>query len=82
MAWVITPSMLVVWRSAFQLLLIRTSALSALRQRVVFVGWNQHAAHLAANLIRSPGSGYQVIGYIHGHARRTNRDLDSLPRRN
>ena len=68
MAWVITPSMLVSWRSLFQLLLIRTSALSALRQRVVFVGWNQHSAHLARNFIDSPGSGYQVIGYIHGHA--------------
>ncbi len=68
MAWVITPSMLVIWRSVFQLLLIRTSALSALRQRVVFVGWNQHSAHLARNFIHSPGSGYQVIGYIHGHA--------------
>ncbi len=68
MAWVITPSILVSWRSVFQLLLIRTSALSALRQRVVFVGWNQHSAHLARNFIHSPSSGYQVIGYIHGHA--------------
>jgi exopolysaccharide biosynthesis polyprenyl glycosylphosphotransferase len=68
MAWVITPGLLVVWRSAFQLLLIRTSALSALRQRVVFAGWNQHSAHLARNFIRSSGSGYEVIGYIHGHA--------------
>ena len=68
MAWVITPSILVIWRSVFQLLLIRTSALSALHQRVVFVGWNQHAAHLARNFIHSPGSGYQVVGYIHGHA--------------
>src|ERR1700730_10060722 len=68
MAWVITPSILVSWRSVFQLLLIRTSAVSALRQRVVFVGWNQHSAHLARNFIHSPSSGYQVIGYIHGHA--------------
>src|SRR6266436_496311 len=68
MAWVITPSILVSWRSVFQLLLIRTSALSALRQRVVFVGWSQHSAHLARNFIHSPSSGYQVIGYIHGHA--------------
>jgi exopolysaccharide biosynthesis polyprenyl glycosylphosphotransferase len=68
MAWVVTPSILVVWRSVFQFLLMRTSALSALRQRVVFVGWNEHSAHLAQNFIRSPGSGYQVIGYIHGHA--------------
>src|ERR1700732_988315 len=68
MAWVTTPGLLVVWRSAFQLLLIRTSALSALRQRVVFAGWNQHSAHLARNFIHSPGSGYQVVGYIHGHA--------------
>jgi exopolysaccharide biosynthesis polyprenyl glycosylphosphotransferase len=68
MAWVITPSILVIWRSVFQLLLIRTSALSALHQRVVFVGWNQHSAHLARNFIHSPGSGYQVVGYIHGHA--------------
>jgi len=68
MAWVITPSILVIWRSVFQLLLIRTSALSALHQRVVFVGWNQHSAHLARNFVRSPSSGYQVIGYIHGHA--------------
>ncbi|HEX3446352.1 MAG TPA: exopolysaccharide biosynthesis polyprenyl glycosylphosphotransferase [Chthoniobacterales bacterium] len=68
MAWVITPSILVCWRSLFQLLLMRTSALAALQQRVVFVGWNEHSAHLAQNFIRSPGSGYQVIGYIHGHA--------------
>ena len=68
MAWVITPSILVIWRSVFQLLLIRTSALSALRQCVVFVGWNQHSAHLARNFIHSPSSGYQVLGYIHGHA--------------
>ena len=68
MAWVITPSILVIWRSVFQLLLIRTSALSALHQRVVFVGWNQHSAHLARNFIHSPGSGYQVVGCIHGHA--------------
>src|SRR4029077_19130901 len=61
-------SILVIWRSVFQLLLIRTSALSALSQRVVFVGWNQHSAHLARNFIHSPGSGYQVVGYIHGHA--------------
>src|SRR3981081_1027049 len=68
MAWVSTPSILVSWRSVFQLLLIRPSALSALRQRVVFVGWNQHSAHLARNFIHSPSSGYQVMGYIHGHA--------------
>jgi exopolysaccharide biosynthesis polyprenyl glycosylphosphotransferase len=68
MAWVVTPSVLVIWRSVFQLLLIRTSAVSGLRQRVVFVGWNQHSAHLARNFIHSPGSGYEVIGYIHGHA--------------
>src|SRR6202023_3363046 len=67
-AWAIPPSILVIWRSVFQLLLIRTSAISALRQRVVFVGWNQHSAHLARNFIHSPSSGYQVIGYIHGHA--------------
>ncbi len=67
-AWVITPSILVGWRGLFQLLLIRSSALSALRQRVVFVGWNQHSAHLARNFMHSPSSGYQVIGYIHGHA--------------
>src|SRR3981081_3886519 len=68
MAWAITPSIVVIWRSVFQLLLIRTSALSALRQRVCLVGWNTHYAHLARNFIHSPSSGYQVMGYIHGHA--------------
>jgi exopolysaccharide biosynthesis polyprenyl glycosylphosphotransferase len=68
MAWVITPSMLVIWRCIFQLLLIRTSALPALKQRVVFVGWNEYAARLAETFNRSPDSAYQVIGYIHGHA--------------
>jgi exopolysaccharide biosynthesis polyprenyl glycosylphosphotransferase len=67
MAWVITPTMLVVWRSIFQLLLIRTSALPALKQRVVFVGWNEYAARLADTFNRSPDSAYQVVGYIHGH---------------
>jgi exopolysaccharide biosynthesis polyprenyl glycosylphosphotransferase len=68
MAWAITPTMLVTWRCAVQLLLNRSSAHAALRQRVVFVGWNQQAAHLAQNFISSPGSGYQVVGFIHGHA--------------
>jgi exopolysaccharide biosynthesis polyprenyl glycosylphosphotransferase len=77
MAWVITPTMLVMWRGAFQLFLARTSAVSALRQRVVFVGWNQHSAHLARNFIHSPGAGYEVIGYIHGHA--DERSETSIP---
>jgi exopolysaccharide biosynthesis polyprenyl glycosylphosphotransferase len=68
MAWVITPGMLIIWRSIFQLLLIRTSALPALKQRIVFVGWNEYAARLAETFNRSPDSAYQVVGYIHGHA--------------
>jgi FlaA1/EpsC-like NDP-sugar epimerase len=68
MAWVITPTILVIWRSIFQLLLIRTSALPALKQRVVFVGWNEYAARLAHTFNRSADSAYQVIGYIHGRA--------------
>src|SRR5260370_14851994 len=67
MAWVITPSMLLLWRSIFRLILAHTSAASALRLRVVFVGWNQYAAHLARNFDRSHGLAYHVIGYIHGH---------------
>jgi exopolysaccharide biosynthesis polyprenyl glycosylphosphotransferase len=68
MAWVITPTMLLAWRSAFQLLLRGTSFASALRMRVVFVGWNQYAAHLAQSFNRSHGSAYLVVGYIHGRA--------------
>jgi exopolysaccharide biosynthesis polyprenyl glycosylphosphotransferase len=68
MAWVITPSMLLIWRSGFQMLLKGTSIASALRMRVVFVGWNQYAAHLAQSFNRSHGSAYLVVGYIHGHA--------------
>src|SRR5258707_13707942 len=36
--------------------------------RVVFVGWNQYAAHLAQSFNRSHGSAYLVVGYMHGHA--------------
>ena len=68
MAWVITPGMLLIWRSAFQMFLKGTSFASALRMRVVFVGWNQYAAHLAQSFNRSHGSAYLVVGYIHGHA--------------
>ena len=68
MAWVIAPSLLLVWRAAFQMLLKGTSAAAALRMRVVFVGWNQYTAHLAHNFNRSHGSAYLVVGYIHGHA--------------
>jgi exopolysaccharide biosynthesis polyprenyl glycosylphosphotransferase len=68
MAWVITPGMLLIWRSAFQMFLKGTSVASALRMRVVFVGWNQYAAHLAQSFNRSHGSAYLVVGYIHGHA--------------
>src|SRR6202047_359661 len=67
-AWAITPSIVVIWRSVFQLLLIRMSALSALRQRVVFVGWHQHSPHLAWKFMRPASAGYQAIGYSPGHA--------------
>jgi exopolysaccharide biosynthesis polyprenyl glycosylphosphotransferase len=68
MAWVITPSVLVIWRSAFRLVIGRSSVAAGLRLRVVFVGWNQYAAHLGQSFGRSHGSAYQAIGYIHGHA--------------
>jgi exopolysaccharide biosynthesis polyprenyl glycosylphosphotransferase len=68
MAWVITPSLLLLWRRLFGLALARTSVAAALRPRVVFVGWNHYAAHLARNFNLSQDSAYQVIGYIHGHA--------------
>jgi FlaA1/EpsC-like NDP-sugar epimerase len=60
MAWVTTPGLLLVWRSAFQMVLKGTSAASALRMSVVFVGWNQHTAHLAHSFNRSHGSAYLV----------------------
>src|ERR1700740_2024912 len=68
MAWVITPTLLLIWRSTFQMVLKGTSAASALRMRVVFVGWNQYTAHLAHSFNRSPGSAYLGVGYTHGHA--------------
>src|SRR5260370_25391630 len=45
-AWVITPSMLVLWRSIFPLILARTSAASPLCLGVGFVCWKQYAGHL------------------------------------
>ena len=71
MAWVITPTILVIWRAIFHQLLTHASALSTLQQRVVFVGWNQESARLAQNFKHSFGTVYKVVGYIHAQAHRT-----------
>ncbi len=59
----VVPGTLLAWRALLWTGLHRSSALVSLRQRVVFVGWNQQAERLA-HFFAEAGSAYELVGCL------------------
>lgn len=55
---------LIGWRRAYDLFLRSGSRIASLRQRAVFVGWNEDADHFAQSLKKDEATAYQVIGWL------------------
>ena len=64
LAAVLVPVSLLVWRAIFHGFLARSSVAESLRQRVLFVGWNEAAERLTDAFDRDPGSAYEVVGCV------------------
>ncbi len=63
-AAVVSISSLLLWRFAFHFFLQRSSAVSNLRQRILFVGWNEESERLTQTFSGDSGSAYEVIGCV------------------
>ena len=63
-ASVVTLTSLIIWRFAFHSFLQRSSAVANLRQRILFVGWNDESERLTQTFSGDPGSAYEVIGCV------------------
>jgi exopolysaccharide biosynthesis polyprenyl glycosylphosphotransferase len=77
-AWVLTPTLMIVWRSVFHHILTSSVALRVLRQRVAFVGWNHEVERLADNFSRDPESAYEAVGFVREGGSMANRGA-SIP---
>jgi FlaA1/EpsC-like NDP-sugar epimerase len=55
---------MLVWRYFFHRFLARSSVVESLRQRVVFVGWNEDSESLTRTFQSDPGSAYEVVGCV------------------
>ena len=55
---------LITWRTVLSNVLHQPSRLAALKQRTIFIGWNQDAQQLATELSRDASSGYNVVGWV------------------
>lgn len=56
--------MLLAWRAGFDKFLRSGARMAALRQRTVFVGWNEGAAQMLKSLGKDSGTGFEVIGWV------------------
>ncbi len=63
-AAVLTPLSLLAWRWIFHRFLQRSSVAVNLRQRVLFVGWNEEAHRLTETFASDPVTAYEVVGCI------------------
>ncbi len=63
-ATVLVPGALLGWRAIFHGFLRRSSVAMSLRQRVLFVGWNDEAEKLTGSFSHEPGSAYEVVGCV------------------
>jgi exopolysaccharide biosynthesis polyprenyl glycosylphosphotransferase len=63
-ATAITPGMLLGWRWIFHRFLGRAAVAMSLRQRVLFVGWNEESEKLTRHFQADTGSAYEVVGCI------------------
>jgi exopolysaccharide biosynthesis polyprenyl glycosylphosphotransferase len=63
-ATMLTPAALLGWRAIFHGFLQRSSVVESLRQRILFVGWNEEADRLTGAFTSDPGSAYDVVGCL------------------
>ena len=63
-AAVVVPGALLAWRAIFHRFLGRSSVAMSLRQRILFVGWNEEAERLTSAFDHDPGSAYEVVGCV------------------
>ncbi len=63
-ATILVPASLLCWRAIFHGFLSRSSVAMSLRQRILFVGWNEEADRLTSAFTHDPGSAYDVVGCV------------------
>ena len=63
-ASVLTPALLLWWRWVFHSLVSHSNAVASLRQRILFVGWNEESEKLAKHFTEDPSTAYSVVGCI------------------
>jgi hypothetical protein len=61
---VLVPAMLLSWRWLFHRVLARSSVAMSLRQRLLFVGWNDESDKLTRAFTTEAGSAYEVVGCL------------------
>lgn len=72
-ASVLTPAALLGWRWLLHRYLARSAVAVNLRQRVVFVGWNQESNELTRHFADDPVSAYEVVGCVGSNRARFQR---------
>jgi exopolysaccharide biosynthesis polyprenyl glycosylphosphotransferase len=60
----VSVTSLLIWRFAFHSFLQRSSAVGNLRQRIIFVGWNDESERLTHTFSSDAGSAYEVVGCV------------------
>ena len=70
---VLVPASLMGWRAIFHGFLQRSTVAVSLRQRILFVGWNEEAERLTGAFSQDPGSAYEVVGCVNSMRARFQR---------
>lgn len=55
---------LIAWRWAYDVFLRSGPRIAALRQRTIFVGWNEEAAHFSKSLKKDEACAFDVLGWV------------------
>ena len=63
-ATILTPGALLSWRWLLHGYLRRSAVSVNLRQRIIFVGWNQESEDLTKSFAQDPSRAYEVVGCI------------------
>ncbi len=63
-ASILTPATLLGWRWLLHRYLARSFVAVNLRQRVLFVGWNQESEEFGKHFVHDPAGAYEVVGCI------------------
>lgn len=59
-----TLILLILWRRAYDVFLRSGRRIETLRQRTLFVGWNEDAEHLARSLKKDEACAFDVLGWV------------------